>query len=157
MSMKQVHHGETLLAIVGGRQIDGHTTLLTQCRTVVPHTGKRSMRHIVDLIEMPLVVAGLRHDENITQRRDVAVHITVGRVNETLAIYVETVRIEFGVERLGRHCPHAVLLLAHRKILSAYLIEVSSHAHLLGCGIVEVERHSPVAVHHGRFHSRTLA
>ena len=92
-SVQQIHHGETPLAVVGSRQIDRHTALLTQRRTVVPYSAQRAVGHVVHLIEMALVVVPLRHDEDVAQGRDVAVHVAVGGVNESLAVHREAIGV----------------------------------------------------------------
>ena len=89
--MQQVHHGEFLLAVVGGGQIDGHAALLTQRRTVVPYARQRAVRHVVYSIQMTFILRCLRHDEDIAQRRDVTIDVAVGGVYEALAVHGQTV------------------------------------------------------------------
>ena len=157
VSVQQIHHGEALLAVILRWQIDRHAPLLAECRAVVPHSAEHSVGNIVHRVEMSFVVVGLRDDKDVAQRRDVAVHIAVGGVDESLSVHRQAVRIEFRGERGCRDGPHAILLFCHVQPLAADFLEVAVHAHRLCRGVVEVERHGAVLVDDGRCHPGPLA
>ena len=157
VAVQQIHHGEAALAVVGSRQINGHAALLAQRAAVVPNARQRAMGHVVHLIEMALIGLAFRDDEDVAQRRDVAVDVAVGGVDDALAVNGEAVGIEFGVEGLRRDGPDAVFLPCHRQRLPMDFLEVARHTHLLSCRVEEVEGHRPILVDDGRFHVGTLS
>ena len=65
--MQKVHDRELLLAVVCGRQIDRHATLLAERRTIVPHTRKGAVGNVVYLVQIALVALSFRYDEDVAQ------------------------------------------------------------------------------------------
>ena len=76
--MKQVEYRIFFPAVlITGRRVDGHATLLAQCRTVVPATGDCSMRNVVDAVKIALPALD---DKDVRDAGHVAVQVDVVRV-----------------------------------------------------------------------------